>query len=174
MTNNFDNFNDEFRMSLFRTLIALRLDTIGNFTYPEPWKKMKELVDMKEDDYHFDLRLIRSLYGKFGNRYRKLSFMKGMNDPGSPVSILSPDLLQDILSRLPTHYNKLIKKRKQIQPVISIDDTPSKRQSTDEDTEQDNSCSENMCNIMGGNKKKFKRKSKRKSKKKSKRKSKKK
>lgn len=174
MSNNFDNRSDEYRIGLFRTLIELGLDSIGNFTYPEPWKKMKDLVDMKKDDFHFDLRLIRSLYGKLGNRFKKLSFMKGMYDEGSPVRFLNPDLSQDILSRLPTHYNKLTKKRKEIEPVIPIDDNPSKRQSIEQDNEQGNICSGSMCNIMGGNKKKLKRKSKRKSKKKSKRKSKKK
>ena len=78
------------------------------------------------------------------------------------------------LSRLPKHYNKLIKKEKQIEPVISIVDKQSKRQSTDKDIEQDNSCSGSMCNIMSLNKKKnvnvnqnvnLKKKSKRKSKK---------
>ena len=118
MRNNFDNRSDEYRIGLFRTLIELGLNTIGNFTYPEPWKKMKDLVDMKKDDFHFDLRLIRSLYGKLGNRFRKLSFMKGMYDEGSPLRFLNPDLSRSLSDA--KHYNKLIKKENRLNQLFQL------------------------------------------------------
>ena len=160
--------------------------------YPQPWVKTKDLLNLHDrrglyvQKYFFysDFALAEN----YMRDLKKLNVMKGfydMNPPGgfdeekkerkhNPLSyIKEEELLEHILNLSSTIPKRELENKRTLE---NINSSPNKKQrneippvDTVEDIidtiEQDNSCSGNMCNIMGGNKKKSRRKSKRKSKK---------